>query len=51
MSDNERIVLDLIRNSDDPGKAVLIAIDVFTSFLAQLEEAQLPQPACLQESA
>lgn len=51
MSDNERTILDMIRNSDDPGKAVLIAIDVFTSFLAQLEEAQLPQPACLQESA
>ena len=51
MNDNEKTVLDMIRNSDDPGKAVLIAIDVFTSFLAQLEEAQLPQPAFPRESA
>lgn len=51
MSDNEKTLLDLIRSSDDPQKAILVAIDVFTSFLAQLEEAQSPQAACPRESA
>lgn len=51
MSNNEITLLEIIRNSEDPGKAILIAIDVFTSFLEQLGEAQSQHPVCHQESA
>lgn len=39
MTNNERELFNIINENDNPEMAVLTAIQVFTSFLEQLEEA------------
>ena len=51
MSTQEVELFKIIDENDNPEKAVLTAIDVFTAFLEQLEASQEQQPACLQGSA
>ena len=51
MSTHELELFNIIYENDNPEKAVLTAIEVFTAFLAQLEEAPEPPPDDLQESA
>ena len=51
MSTHEAELFNIIYENDNPEQAVLTAIEVFTAFLAQLEEAPEPQPGDLQESA
>lgn len=42
MSKNEIELLELIREHDDPEKALMIAVDVITSFLAQRGSSEVP---------
>ena len=51
MSTQEIELFNIIYENDNPEQAVLTAIEVFTAFLAQLEEVPEPQPGDLQESA
>lgn len=39
MSDNEIRMLAMIRENENPAEAVLTAINVFSAFLEQLQEA------------
>ena len=51
MSTHEAELFKIIHENDNPEKAVLTAIEVFTAFLEQLEAVPEPQPDDLQESA
>lgn len=51
MSTHEIELFKIINENDNPEKAVLTAIEVFTAFLAQLEASPEPQSACLQVSS
>lgn len=51
MSTHETELINIIRNSNDPEKAVMTAIEIFTAFLAQLSEDQEQLAACPLESA
>ena len=51
MSTHEIELLKIIRENDNPEKAVLTAIEVFTAFLEQLEEVPERQLADPRESA
>ena len=50
MSTQEIELFKIINENDNPEKAVLTAIEIFTAFLEQLEASPELQPACLQES-
>ena len=50
MSTHEVDLFKIIYENDNPEKAVLTAIEVFTAFLEQLEASPEQQPAYLQES-
>ena len=49
MSTHEIDLFKIIYENDNPEKAVLTAIEVFTAFLEQLEAIPAQQPAGLQE--
>ena len=51
MSTQEVELFKIIDENDNPEKAVLTAIEVFTAFLEQLEASQEQQPAYLQVSS
>lgn len=51
MSENEIELFRIINENDNPERAVLVAIELFTAFLAQPEEAPMLQLACLQGSS
>ena len=51
MSTHEAELFRIINENDNPELAVLTAIEVFTAFLTQLEEAPEPQAVCPLESA
>lgn len=51
MTTNEIELFNIIFENDRPEIGVMTAIKVFTAFLAQLEEDQVPRVAGLQESA
>ena len=51
MSTQELELFKIINEHDNPEKAVLTAIEVFTAFLEQLEEVPERQLACPLESA
>ena len=51
MNDNELELINLIRNNDDPGAALMTAAAVILDFLKQLESSEEPAAACLQELA
>ena len=51
MSTHEVELFKIINENDNPEKAVLTAIEVFTAFLEQLEASPELQPACLQVSS
>lgn len=46
MTENEKELIELIRNSEDPSKALEIAIGVITAFLERQESCQLPSACC-----
>lgn len=51
MTDREKEMIQFIRNSSDPEKALEIAIAVIIEYLQQLESSPKPSPDSLQESA
>lgn len=51
MSTHENELFKIIYENENPEQAVLTAIEVFTAFLEQHEEAPEPPPGDLQESA
>lgn len=51
MSTHETELFKIIYENDDPEKAVLTAIEVFTAFLTQLEEVPEQRAVGPQESA
>lgn len=46
MNENEMRLLGIIRESDDPEKAMLVAVEVITDFLRQLLSSEAPAAAC-----
>lgn len=48
MTQNQQTLITLVRESTDPTKALLIAIETISSFLAQPESLKAQEPACLQ---
>lgn len=40
MNENEKKLIGLIRESDDPEKAIAIAVGVITDFLRQLQSSE-----------
>lgn len=51
MTDTEKKLLDLVRESGDPEQAILIAISVVLDYLSQHESSQLPSPDSPQKPA
>ena len=51
MSTQEVELFKIIDENDNPEKAVLTAIEIFTAFLEQLEASQEQLPAYLQVSS
>lgn len=47
MSNNEMELVRMIREHDEPEKALVVAIEVITSFLAQHGSSEVPTAACL----
>ena len=50
MNDNEIELINLIRNSDTPGTALMTAAAVILGFLQQLESSEEQVAVCLRES-
>lgn len=46
MTENEIKLISLIRNSNDPEKALLIAVEIILHYLEQPESFELPSVAC-----
>ena len=44
MAENEKKLLDMIRNYDDPEQALAIAVDIISKHLAQLESSEGQAP-------
>lgn len=51
MTENETKLINRIRESDDPTAALLIAVDVITSYLQQRQSFEAQAPADLRELA
>ena len=51
MSTQETELFKIIYENDNPAKAVLTAIEIFTAFLEQPEAVPVLRPVCLQESS
>lgn len=47
MNENEQKLIGMIRESDDPEKAIQTAVEVITDFLRQLQSSESPLPAGL----
>lgn len=51
MTDNERKLLNIIRDHDNPTQALEIAFNLLIDFLTELEASQYTSPAHRDESA
>lgn len=51
MTTNEIEMINIIRESKNPEQALLIAINVISEFLEQLQEVPKPRAVCPRESA
>ncbi len=51
MTENEKNLIDLIRNNNDTEKAITTAIGIIASFLAQSRSSEEQDSACPRESA
>lgn len=45
MNENEMKLIGMIRESDDPGKALAVAVGVITDFLKQSRSSEAPAAA------
>ena len=50
MSENKSKLLNLVRENDNPSEAVVIAIEIISSYLRLHVSSPKPSPADLQES-
>ena len=48
MTENERELVEIIRSSNDPAKAMIVAVDVIVDFLLDLKN-QAPLAKCEQK--
>jgi hypothetical protein len=51
MTEHEKELIHIIRNSSDPEKALQTAVSIILDFLQQLESSPKPTPGSRQESA
>lgn len=51
MTENEKELLETVRNHDNPEQAMEIALDIILKFLMQLESSRSQSSACLREPA
>ena len=51
MNENEMKLIGMIRESDDPEKALVVAVEVITDFLKQFQSSEAPAAACPQGPA
>lgn len=51
MTENERKLINLIREADNPDEAILTAVSIITSFLEQEKSSVIQAPAYLLEHA
>lgn len=49
MTENEKELVEMIRNSNDPAKAMVIAVDVIVDFLLDLKKQAAPLVKCEQK--
>ena len=49
MTENEKELVEMIRNSNDPAKAMVIAVDVIVDFLLDLKNQAAPLAKCEQK--
>lgn len=50
MSENERELIRIIRENDNPVAAMMTAATIILGFLQQLESSEEPASVCLRES-
>lgn len=51
MTENEIKLIEIIRTSENPEQALIVASDIILGFLKQLESSEAQAPACPLESA
>lgn len=51
MTDNERELIDMIRESEDPGKALTVAVEIILLYLEQHGSSKEQEPADPREPA
>ena len=49
MTENEKELVEMIRNSNDPAKAMMAAVDVIVDFLLDLKSQAAPLAKCEQK--
>lgn len=49
ITENEKQLIDLIRENDNPENAIMIATAIIIDFLKQHESSEVQAPACLRE--
>lgn len=51
MTDNEKELIEIIRENDNPGQALMAATVIILGFLKQLESSEVASVACQREHA
>ena len=51
MTENEMELINMIREADNPGQALMTAGVIIIGYLRQLESSEAQSPACLREYA
>ena len=51
MTSNEKELINLIRENDNPAQALMTAIIIVQGYLKQHESSAIQAPACLRESS
>ena len=51
MTENELKLIELIRENDNQEEAIVVAVNIITSFLEQLRSSEEPFVACLEGQA
>ena len=50
MTENEIKLIEMIRNHNDPEKALITAVEIILRYLSQPESFEEPSSVCLQEA-
>ena len=51
MTENEKELIKMIRENDNPGEALMTATAIILDYLKQHESSEVPSVACLQGQA